>query len=209
MKLYDWTPAPNPRRVRIFLAEKAMAVESVQVDVPGGEHKSEAFLKMNPSGKVPVLELDDGRHVAESVAICRTLEALKPEPALFGTTPFELGRIEMANRQLELEMASQIGIAWVNGPIVARMARSAPGRFQQIPEAKAQAEAATRKYYQRLDRELAERPYMAGDDFSVADITGLCMIDFASSLVELEPDRGLEQLWAWHARVSGRESASA
>ncbi|MDJ0789582.1 MAG: glutathione S-transferase family protein [Myxococcota bacterium] len=204
MKLYDWTPAPNPRRVRIFLAEKEMEVELVQVDVLGGEHKSEAFLAKNPSGKVPVLELDDGTHVAESVAICRTLEAMRPEPSLFGTTPFELGRIEMANRQLELEMATPIGIAWVNGPIVGRT-----GRFQQIPEAKAQAEGATRKFYRRLDRELGERPYMAGEQFSVADITGLCMIDFASELVALEPDRELSNLWAWHERVSARPSTKA
>lgn len=206
MKLYDWTPAPNPRRVRIFLAEKGMSVELVQVDVLGGEHKTDAFLEKNPSGKVPVLELDDGRFVAESVAICRTLEAMQPEPSLFGQTPYELGRIEMVNRQLELELSTPIGIAWVNGPIVAR---SAPGRFKQIPEAKTQAEGAARRFYERLDRELAERPYMAGDGFSVADITGLCMIDFASALVELPPDPGLTHLHAWHARVSERPSAGA
>ena len=111
----------------------------------------------------------------------------------------------MVNRQLEFELSTPIGIAWVNGPIVGRMA---PDR-KQIPEARAQAEAAARRFYERLDAELATRPYMAGEDFSVADITGLCMIDFASQLVELEPDRAHGNLWAWHERVSSRPSASA
>jgi glutathione S-transferase len=206
MKLYDVAQAPNPRRVRIFLAEKGIEVPTVQVDMSRGEHKSPEFLQKNPSGKVPVLELDDGTCIAESVAICRYFEALQPAPRLFGATPADIGRIDMVNRQLEFELLGPVGQAWVNGPVVARMA---PGRFQQIPEARAQGEKAARAFYRRLDGELAGRPFMAGADYSVADITALCVIDFASRLVDLEPDRALTHLWRWHQAVSQRPSATA
>ena len=109
MKLYDYWGAPNPRRVHIFLAEKGMEVERVHVDIMQLEQKSEAMLARNPSGKFPVLETDDGRHIAESVAICRYLEAVQPEPNLFGRDAYELGYIESRNRQIELELWTQIG----------------------------------------------------------------------------------------------------
>lgn len=206
MKLYDVTAAPNPRRVRVFLAEKGLQVPLVQVDMGRGEHKTPAFLARNPSGKIPVLELDDGTCIAESVAICRYFEAVHPEPNLFGRTPVELGRIEMANRQLELELLAPVGVAWVNGPIVARIAA---GRFEQIPAARTQAEAAVRRFHSRLDAELAGREFMAGDRYTIADITALCVIDFATKLVELRPDDAHQHLWRWHAAVSARPSASA
>ncbi len=205
MKLYDVTQAPNPRRVRVFLAEKGIEVPMVQVDMAKGEHKRPEFLAKNPSGKVPVLELDDGTCIGESVAICRYFEAVQPEPPLLGTTPVEIARIDMMNRQLEFELLGPIGQAWVNGPIVGRMM---PDR-QQIPAAKTAGEKAARSFYRRLDTELADRRYMAGEGYSIADITALCVIDFASRLVELEPDRSLEHLWRWHADVSGRPSADA
>jgi len=206
MKLYEMTAAPNPRRVRIFLAEKGITVPFVQVDMRKGEHKAPEFLKKNPSGKIPVLELDDGTCIAESVAICRYFEALHPKPSLFGATPKELGRIEMANRQLELELLGQVGVSWVNGPIVAQMA---PGRFKQNLQAKESSDAAVRAFYKRLDAELANREYMADNAYSIADITGLVTIDFAGSLVDLKPDASLSNLWRWHAAVSSRPSAKA
>jgi glutathione S-transferase len=206
MKLYELTGAPNPRRVRIFLAEKGITVPLVQVDLRKGEHKAPTFLKKNPSGKIPVLELEDGSCIAESVAICRYFEALQPNPALFGTTPYEIGRIDMANRQLELELLSQVGVSWVNGPIVAQMA---PGRFKQNPQAKESSDAAVRAFYKRLDDELANRQFMADDAYSIADITGLVTIDFAGALVDLKPDASLTNLWRWHAAVSSRPSAKA
>jgi glutathione S-transferase len=206
MKLYEMTQAPNPRRVRIFLAEKGIEVPLVQVDMAKGEHKTAAFLAKNPSGKIPVLELDDGTCIAESVAICRYFEALHPSPSLFGDTPVALGLIEMANRQLEFELLGQVGISWVNGPVVAKMA---PGRFKQNPEAKAASDAAVPRFYQRLDKQLAQQQWLAGDAFSIADITGLCTIDFASNLVGLQPDAGLANLWRWHTDASARPSAKA
>jgi glutathione S-transferase len=208
MKLHDVTRGPNPRRVRIFLAEKDMSdqVELVQVDLMAGAHKQPDFLRMNPSGKVPVLELDDGRALGESVAICRYLEALKPEPNLMGRDAWETSRIEMVNRQLEFELFAPIGKAWVNGPIVAQMA---PGRFEQLPRVKEQGENETRRFYSRLDQQLESAPYMAGDRFTIADISALCMIDFATQLVDLKPDEEHRQLWDWHRRVSERPSANA
>lgn len=206
MKLYDSTGAPNPRRVRVFLAEKGIEVPLVQVDMRKGEHKTPEFLEKHPSGKIPVLELDDGTCIGESVAICRYFEAVQPEPNLFGRTPVELGVIEMHNRILELELLSQVGSSWVNGPVVAQIAA---GRFKQIPEAKTQSDAAVGRFYARLDRELGTREFMACDRYTIADITALCVIDFAASLVDLKPDDGLANLWRWHAAVSARPSARA
>ena len=206
MKLYDFPGAPNPRRVRMFLAEKGVTAESVTVDMRTGEHKTPEFLKKNPSGKIPVLELDDGTCIAESVAICRYLEAVHPEPNLFGADPVELGRIEMRNRHIELELFSQIGISWVNGPVVASIAE---GRFTQIPQAKEKSDEAVRSFYARLNGELIDSPYIAGARFTIADISTLIAVDFASSMVDLKPDESLTALWRWHATVSARPSAAA
>ena len=206
MKLYDVTVAPNPRRVRIFAAEKGIELELVPVDMMGGEHKTPEFLKKHPSGKIPALETDDGQYLGESVAICRYLEALQPEPNLFGATPYELGKVEMHNRILELEFWSQIGVSWVNGPVVAEMA---PGRFRQNPQAKESSDKNVHAFYERMDRELGERAHMAGERFTIADITALSGVDFASGPVGLPPDESLKNLKDWHERMLARPSASA
>lgn len=204
MKLYDYGRAPNPRRVKIFLAEKGIEVELVSVDMAKGEHKSPEFLKKNPSGKIPVLELEDGRCLAESVAICRYIEALHAEPNLMGADPFELGHIEMRNRHIETELWSPLGVSWVNGPVVAAM-----GIVEQIPAAKEASDKSVNAYYQRLDRELGESEYIAGERFTIVDITLLTAVDFATSLVGLKPEASLTNLWRWHALVSARASVDA
>ncbi|MFP6805616.1 MAG: glutathione S-transferase family protein [Pseudomonadales bacterium] len=201
MKLYDYAGAPNPRRVKIFLAEKNVEFEIVNCDMTKGEHKTPEFLKKNPSGKIPVLELDDGRCLGESVAICRYIEAIHPEPNLFGNDPFELGHIEMRNRQIELELWTQVGVSWVNGPIVGKM-----GMFTQNPLAKEMSDANVRRYHERLDAEFSASEYVAGDRFTIADITLLSAIDFGAALVELKPEESLTNLWRWHALVSSRPS---
>jgi glutathione S-transferase len=206
MKLYDSQPAPNPRRVRVFLAEKGVAIDLVPVDLRRGEHKAPEFLQKNSYGQIPVLELDDGTCISESVAICRYIEAVHPEPSLFGQTPVELARIEMHNRRLELGLLTQVGTSWVNGPVVGRMLGTGAS---QLPEAKARADAAVHRFYKRLDRELAEREFMAGDVYSIADITGMCVIDFAADLVGLPPDPTLEHLARWRRQVAARPSATA
>ncbi|MFN3237131.1 MAG: glutathione S-transferase family protein [Pseudomonadales bacterium] len=203
MKLYVYPGAPNPRRVEIFIAEKGLEVERVNCDMSKREHKADEFLEKNPSGKIPVLELDDGRCIPESVAICRYLEAIQPEPNLFGRDAYELGFIEARNRQIELEFWTQVGTSWVNGPVVAKL-----GLFTQIPDAKAASDKNVHAYYKRLDREFGESEYVAGDRFTVADISLLCGVDFASSLVGLPYDSGLSNLKRWHEQVSARPSVT-
>lgn len=216
MRLYDAKPAPNPRRVRVFLAEKGIvfgeevqgpdAVTLVPVDISTGEQRDEAALARNPLGQIPVLELDDGTAIAESVAICRYFEERFPEPPLMGVGPVGRAQVEMWNRRVELGLLAPTGTAWRNGDIVAR---AAPGRFRQIPEAREDAEAAARRFQRRLDAWLADTHFIAGEAFSIADITALCTLDFGSRLVNLAPDPGLEHLARWHAEVSARPSASA
>jgi glutathione S-transferase len=167
------------------------------------EHKTPEFLKKNPSGKIPVLELDDGRCISESVAICRYLESLQPEPNLFGNDPFELSFIESRNRHIELELWTQIGTSWVNGPIVGSM-----GIFDQIPDAKLASDKNVNAFYKRLDREFSSSRFVAGDRYTVADITLLSAIDFASSMVDLKPDEDLKNLSRWHLEVSSRPSSN-
>ena len=206
MKLYDFPGAPNPRRVRMFAAEKGIALESITVDLAGTQNRGAEFLKKNPSGKIPVLELDDGTCIAESVAICRYLEAIHPDPNLFGADPVETALIEMHHRHIELELLSQIGVSWVNGPIVAKLAK---GLFEPILAAKERSDAAVRDYYGRLDGQLANGAFVGGNRFSVADITALIAIDFATAMVDLKPADEHQSLWRWHALVSARPSASA
>ena len=206
MKLYSHATAPNPRRVNVFIIEKNLEIETVKVDMQAGEHKAPEFLAKNLNGQIPVLELDDGSHLSESVSICRYLEALNPEPALFGTTPAEMGRIDMHMRRIELMLGRNVSTSWVNGPVVARIAK---GRFKQIPEAKLQSDDNVRAYYKRLDAELAARRMIAGDTYTMADITAMCVIDFAEQLVALSPDDQLLNLARWRSEVGKRPSAKA
>jgi len=201
MKLYDSPSAPNPRRVNIFAAEKGIELESVVVDLRAGAHKTPEFFAKNPSGKIPVLELEDGTCIGETVAICRYLEALVPTPNLFGEDPLEIAIIEMHHRHIEHELFSPIGQAWVNGPIVGSM-----GIVESIPAAKERGDKLTRAYYERLNEELSTRDYIAGDRFTVADITALCCVDFAAGMVYLKPEEDLDALWRWHQRISSRDS---
>tara|TARA_B100001029_G_scaffold163510_1_gene153660 strand:+ start:82 stop:696 length:615 start_codon:yes stop_codon:yes gene_type:complete len=203
VKLYDYPGAPNPRRVKIFAAEKGIDLELVHCDMSKREHKSPEFLKKNPSGKIPVLELEDGRCISESVAICRYLEFIEPEPNLFGKDAYEQAFIESRNRHIELELWTQIGISWVNGPIVGSM-----GLFNQVPDAKVASDKNVRAFYKRLDKEFKQVDFVAGNRFTIADITLLSAIDFATELVDLEPDSNLLNLKRWHTEISKRPSMS-
>ena len=202
MKLYDFSGAPNPRRVKIFAHEKDIDLELVNCDMLKREHKTPEFLKKSPSGKIPVLELEDGRCISESIAICRYLESIVPEPNLFGEDPFEISYIESRNRHIELELWTQIGISWVNGPIVGSM-----GLFEQIPDAKKASDSNVAAYYKRLDREFSSSEYVAGSRYTVADITLLSAIDFASSMVDLKPSESLKNLHRWHEKINSRPSS--
>ncbi|MDX2166336.1 MAG: glutathione S-transferase [Deltaproteobacteria bacterium] len=202
MKLYDSQTAPNPRRVRVFLAEKGVSVPVEQVDIVSAENRQPAFRAKNPTGGVPVLELDDGTCIAESVAICRYFEELHPSPPLMGTDAKDRAVVEMWQRRMELELFNPITQVFRNGhPFFA-------GRIPQVPEwgevSRKHAEASLAW----LDRELAQREFVAGDRYSIADITALCGIDFGRvSKIRIAPE--LTNLTRWHAAVSARPSAKA
>jgi len=199
--LYDFPKAPNPRRVKIFAHEKDIELELINCDMGKREHKTPEFLAKNPSGKIPVLELENGECISESIAICRYLELIKPEPNLFGKDAYEIAYIESRNRHIEFELWTQIGTSWVNGPIVGSL-----GIFDQIPDAKAASDKNVRTYYQRLDQEFGLNNFVAGERFTIADITLVSAIDFASEMVDLKPNEDLKNLHRWHEEVSSRPS---
>ena len=202
MKIYDFKAAPNPRRVRIFLAEKGIKVPLEEVDIFKGVNRQPEFLAKNPLGGIPVLELDDGRHIAESVAICRYFEVLHPEPALFGAGAFEMATVEMWNRRIELAVLVPVGLVWAHLHELTRT------RIKQIPEVGEQARKIVETRYQWLDKELANRPFLAGAKFSIADITALVVTDFAKfNNISIQPDQ--KNLQRWHDAVSSRPSATA
>jgi glutathione S-transferase len=203
MKLYDGGRAPNPRRVRIYLAEKGIAVPLEPVDLGAMEHRSAAFSAVNPIQRVPVLALDDGTIIAESIAICRYFEELHPEPPLFGRGAKEIAQIEMWNRRLELHFLFPIAHVFRNThPAMKEM---------EVPQVPAWAEANKPRvadFLAVLDRDLADRPYVAGDRYTVADITGLVAADFMKPAKLTIPD-ALKNVRRWHADVAARPSASA
>jgi glutathione S-transferase len=155
MKIYDFKLAPNPRRVRIFLAEKGISVPLEEIDILKGVNRQPEFLRKNPLGGIPLLELDDGRFIAESVAICRYFEELHPEPALFGSGAFERATVEMWNRRIELALFVPVGMVWAHLHELTRT------RIKQIPEFGEQQREVVEGRYRWLNRELAERPFVA------------------------------------------------
>ena len=201
MKLYDFPKAPNPRRVKIFAYEKGIELELVKCDMAKREHKSPDFLKKNPSGKLPVLELDNGQCISETVAICRYLEIIQPVPNLFGKDAYEIAYIESRNRHIEFELWTQIGVSWVNGPIVGSL-----GIFDQIKDAKVASDKNVKAFYERLDQEFSSNNFVAGKRFTIADITLISAIDFATQMVDLKPHEDLKNLYRWHNEVASRPS---
>jgi glutathione S-transferase len=209
MKLYEFKAAPNPRRVRIFLAEKGIEVPTIQIDLQNREQHTPEFLARNAMGGVPCLELDDGSHISESIAICRYFEELQPEPRLMGGTPEEAGRIEMWNRRMELNGFTAAGEAFRNA-VPAFVDRALPGTepVAQIAELAERGRERLPRFYANLDEILANSAYIAGDSYSIADITALVAIDFAG-WVKIAPDPALANLADWYGRVSSRPSATA
>lgn len=202
MKIYETRTAPNPRRVRIFLAEKGIDVEYVQLDLQKGENISAEMLKKNPSGKVPVLELDDGTCIAETMAICRYFEALQPEPALMGKTPLEQAQIESWQRLVEFNFLVPVGMCFQHSTGYFR------DRMTPVPEfGKVSGEMAL-GFLDKLEQRLGESTYVAGEQFSVADITLLCAIDFGR-VVKLRLQDQHVHLKRWYEMVTARPSAQA
>lgn len=202
--LYDApNPAPNPRRVRIYLAEKGLSVAVQSLSIVAGEHKGDEFVAKYPPGQLPVLALDDGRMIGESVAICRYFETLHPEPPLFGTDPVSIAEIDMWMRRVELTLMMPVGNIWAHThPFTARVVKP---QYKDFGESnRPHAVAAMR----RFDAVLEGGEYLAGEAYSMADILLLTTIDFATFIGAGMPD-DMPALAAWHARVSARPSASA
>jgi glutathione S-transferase len=206
MKLFSAQRAPNPRRVLMFLAEKGISgIEVVNVDLNAGAHRTPEFLAKSPLAKVPALELDDGRVLTETRAICTYLEGLQPEPNLMGVDATERAFIEMADRRVELTLLLQIanairhthpGLAALEQPQFGDFGRSQGEKLLE-----------TAKVFDQL---LQQQEWMAGNRFSIADITALCALEFARGLMKFTPGRnGLVALQAWRDRVAERPAAQA
>jgi glutathione S-transferase len=205
MKLYTFAGAPNPRRVHIYLAEKGIDVPFEHVDIMKRANRTPEFIEnINAMGGIPVLELDDGSHIAESVAICRYFEAVHPDPPLFGQSAKQQGTVEMWIRRIELNFMVPVGMVWVHGsPLTKAVMKN------QIAEVADQNRVAVNHYFDFLDRHLAHSAFLAGDSYSVADIIALCTMDFAAQLNGLLHSDSQEHLSRWYRDVSGRPSATA
>jgi glutathione S-transferase len=210
LKLYDAVWAPNPRRVRMYLAEKGIELDRQTVDLGDGENLREPFLGLNPRGTVPVLQLDSGECIADSVAICRYLEALHPDPPMFGSDPLEIARIESWTRKIEHEGYAAVVYAFRNRS-KAMTDRALSGHWPpvpQLPELVMRGQNMWAWFVDMLDEHLTGRDWIATDSFSFADLTGLTTVDFAKA-TRLSDGNLPPALSAWHARVSSRPSATA
>lgn len=202
MKLYDSTLAPNPRRVRVFLAEKGITVPTVQVDIAKAENRQPPYLAKNPMGGVPILELDDGTVVAETVAICRYFEETHPDPPLFGTDAKDRALVEMWQRRMEFEVALPIMQTFRNTHAFFK------GRIPQVPEYGEVCRKAAESRLRWMDEVLEGRRFVAGDRYSIADITLLVGVDFGRvTNIRILPEQ--KSLQRWHEEVSARPSAKA
>ena len=202
MKIYNSPTAPNPRRVRVFLAEKGVQVPYEDVDIGKAVNRQPEFRKKNPMAGVPVLELDDGTCIAESVAICRYFEELHPEPNLFGVGAKERAQVDMWNRRMEFNLLQPIADTF------RQRHEFFKGRIRQAPEYADIQRLNAEDGLKWLDGELANRRFIAGDRFTIADITAMIAVDFGRvSKIGIQPDQ--KNLARWHAEVSARPSAKA
>jgi glutathione S-transferase len=203
MLLYQDPAAPNPRRVRIFLAEKGLPFDTVEISIAGRANLAPEYLVKNPLGLLPVMELHDGRVLRESVAICRFIEEQHPEPNLMGTDAWERAVIEQWNRHAEFELLFPVAQVFRNSHAFWQ------GRIAQAPEFATIMREVLLGRMAWLDRELGGRGYLAGDRFTIADITALCALDFARiSNIRIDPAT-MPNLARWRADVAARPSMKA
>ena len=202
MKLYDSKMAPNPRRTRIFLAEKGISVPTEQVDMMKMEHRSPEYTAINPLQRMPALVLDDGTVITESIAICRYIEGLRPEPPLFGRGALEIALTEMWNRRVELNLYQAVSAVF-------RHTHPAMKDFEsQVPEWGEANRPRVFDFLGLLDRELKSRMFIAGDHYTVADITTLVAVELMRPAKLIVPEE-LVNLHRWHAQIGERTSSSA
>ncbi|PIE43521.1 MAG: glutathione S-transferase [Gammaproteobacteria bacterium] len=202
MKIYEMKIAPNPRRVRIFLAEKGVDVEYVELDLQKGDNLTPKFRQMNLMTKVPVLELDNGACISETVAICRYFEEIHPEAPLMGTTAIEKAQIEMWQRWLEFYFLLPTGMCFQHSSGYFK------DRMTPIKEWADECKKNARMFFDTLNTHLADKTFIVTEQFSIADITALCTIDFNKvNNLRIEPEH--EHLSRWYQRISSRPSAKA
>ena len=209
MKFYDCATAPSPRRVRIFLAEKGITVETVQVDLRSNEQFTPAFRAINPDCTVPALRLDDGTVIGDAVAICQYFEELHPEPVLIGATAQERAVVNALNRQIERDgfFAAMDALRNTAKGLKGR-ALPGPHDYEQIPELAERGRARIAHFFRDMDARLAGRAFVAGDRYTIADISTLVLIDLAG-WVKLTIPEDAANLRRWYAAVSARPSAKA
>jgi len=209
LKFYDCKTAPSPRRVRIFLAEKGVSVDTVQVDLGSGEQFSEAFRKINPDCVVPALQLDDGTCLSEVMAICHYFEELHPDPPLIGTTPEERAIVLMWTAKVEQQGLWAMAEAFRNSTKgLTNNAVPGPDPYPQIPDLAERGRKRVYKFFERLDGQLADNEYVAGNSYSMADIAAMVVVDFAAWIKIALPEDA-ENLARWYKAVSSRPSAGA
>ncbi len=203
MKLYDGGRAPNPRRVRIFLAEKGVTVPTEQIDLGQLQQRSDAYTAINPMQRVPALQLDDGTVIAESIAICRYFEALNPDPPLFGRGALDSALVEMWNRRAELHLLFPVASVFQHlHPAMKVMVQPQVAEWGEANKPRVMA------FLQFLDRELKARPFIAGETYTVADITAMVAVEFMRVSKLAVPDE-LAHVRRWYDAVAARPSAKA
>lgn len=209
MIFYDCATAPSPRRARMFLAEKGLEIEIRQVDLRNDGHRAPEFLALNQHGTVPVLTTGEGQSLTENIAIAGYLEAFQPEPPLMGVTPDEKGSVLMWNAICEFHGGMSIAETLRNAS-PALIGRALPGavNFDQIPELAERGAKRLQLFYATLEKRLQDSPWLAGDSFTMADITGYVFCDFAR-IVKMTPPDDNTATQVWLSKISSRPSAKA
>ncbi|MFQ3198495.1 MAG: glutathione S-transferase [Paraglaciecola sp.] len=202
MKIYETRTAPNPRRVRIFLQEKNIAMDYVQVDIAKGDNLSADMRRRNPMAKVPILELDDGTCISETVSICRYFEELQPLPQLMGISPLDKAQIDMWQRQVEFGLFMPVGMCFQHTSGYFK------DRMTPVKEYGVTAGKNAEDFLQILEQRLGEKEFIAGNVFSIADITAVCAIDFAR-VVNIRILGKQINLQRWYDTVQTRPSFTA
>ena len=202
MKLYDFSLAPNPRKLRVYLAEKGIEIPKVMVDLTKGEQNTPEFLARNPMGGLPVLELDDGTYLPESLAIIEYFEELHPDPPMIGTAPLERARVRALERLCELSVLGRIAVIFQNThPLFA-------SRLKQSADAAESARSALAVNLKVLDAKIGSNPFVAGAKPTIADCTLLAALQFAE-FGQIAIDPGLKNLHRWYESFKQRPSAAA
>jgi glutathione S-transferase len=210
MKLYHSASSPNSRRVRIFLAEKELSIPLVAIDLGKGEQHSDVYRAINPRRVVPTLVLEDGAAIGEVPAICRYIEEVHPTPPLLGETASEKAQVAMWERRAELDGFAAVMEAIRNSaPGLKGRALAGPHEYEQIPELAERSRLRVKNFFADFDARLGEAAFVAGEHFSVADITALVAVDFAAKAINFAVPDQHRSLKRWYEAVSSRSGTAA